>query len=86
MIVGLTYYTHDEIQIEMKQFWGIIKDANAACIQLLKSDGSILELPPALDAFQYASPGEYTLRSTQEVVSNPDFTVCWSIFAPASDT
>jgi hypothetical protein len=34
-------------------------------------------LPPQTDAFKKASPGEYTLRSTQEVVMNPDLISNW---------
>ena len=41
--------------------------------------GEILRLPPLLEAFHPAPPGEYRLRSTQEVVTNPDFTSTWRL-------
>ncbi|MFX0060574.1 MAG: hypothetical protein ACFFC7_00125 [Candidatus Hermodarchaeota archaeon] len=42
-------------------------------------------LPPDLSAFQKAEPGDYRLRSTGEVVINPDFTVLWTVQPPSPD-
>jgi len=36
-------------------------------------------LPPHLDAFELARPGDYQLRSSQEVVVDPDFTTKWTL-------
>jgi hypothetical protein len=44
-------------------------------IEVRRADtGDIFTLPPALEAFAPAPPGEYRLRSTGEVVVDPDFT------------
>jgi len=42
-------------------------------------------LPPDLRAFQDAPPGEYRLRSTGEVVVDPDFISSWTINRPPPD-
>jgi hypothetical protein len=36
-------------------------------------------LPPDLGAFQLAPPGEYRLRSTGEVVTDPDLLATWTV-------
>jgi hypothetical protein len=38
-----------------------------------------LTLPTDLKAFRPAAPGEYRLRSTGEVVKNPDLLTSWTI-------
>lgn len=41
--------------------------------------GEFFWLPPDLRPFQKAPPGEYRLRSTGEVVVDPDLTCGWTI-------
>lgn len=41
--------------------------------------GEFMTLPPDLRAFQLADPGEYRLRSTGEVVTNPDVVTSWTM-------
>jgi hypothetical protein len=41
--------------------------------------GRTMTLPPYISAFHPADPGEYRLRSTGEVVKNPDVLTTWSI-------
>ena len=42
-------------------------------------NGEIEWLPPDLRAFKKARPGEYRLRSTGEVVLDPDYTTVLTI-------
>lgn len=44
--------------------------------------GEKIWLPPDLDAFTPASPGEYRLRGTGEIVVDPDYFATWVINAP----
>jgi hypothetical protein len=46
--------------------------------------GEIYWLPPDLRGWQSAAPGEYRLRSTAEVVVDPDYTASWTITKPAN--
>ena len=43
------------------------------------NDGEILGLPPDLSSTRIAPPGEYRLRSTGEVVVDPDYLTTWNI-------
>ena len=45
----------------------------------LSGDGGDYTLPPHLEAFEPASPGEYRLHGTSEVVTNPDLLTTWTI-------
>ncbi len=45
--------------------------------------GKDLVLPPDLRAFRLANPGRYTLRSTGEVIEDPDMVTTWTIQEPA---
>ena len=47
-------------------------------------DGRKYSLPPDLRSFEYAPSGEYRLRSTGEVVTDPDFLVTWTVKQPDS--
>lgn len=46
--------------------------------------GETYVLPPDLRAWRPAPPGEYRLRSTGEVVVDPDYTASWTITKPSN--
>ena len=72
---------------EQEQMFGVIRSANARGGFEVALDGSregeTYWLPPDLRNFIPAQAGEYRLRSTGEVVSNPDYTSSWTIQPPA---
>jgi len=47
------------------------------------SDCEVECLPPDLRAFRKAEPGEYRLKSSDEVVVDPDYLASWTITRPA---
>jgi hypothetical protein len=47
-----------------------------------QKEGELFWLPPDIRAFQDAQPGEYRLRSTGEIVVDPDFITNWTINHP----
>jgi len=47
-----------------------------------RNDGEIIGLPPDLSSTQVAALGEYRLRSTGEIVVNPDYLTTWNINRP----
>lgn len=79
ILVGITYYTKDNVFIEQKQFWGIVtsSDENGIVIQL--PNGDTASLPPDLHSTTIAKPGKYRLHSTHEIVKNPDFLSVWNV-------
>ena len=79
LLVGITYYTHDNEFIEQKQFYGRVTEANESFIRIEQKNGEMITIPPDLRSTERARPGEYKLRSTGEVVINPDFLATWNL-------
>jgi hypothetical protein len=66
--------------VEQRQFLGTIARIDpAAGIELAHGDGSTYWLPPDVRPLEEAAPGEYRLRSTGEVVVDPDYTCTWTV-------
>jgi hypothetical protein len=65
------------------QLHGVIVDAAPGTGFTLslrgKRLGETVTLPAKLDAFVPASPGRYRLKSTNEVVYDPDYTSLWTM-------
>ena len=77
ILVGITYYTKDNEFIEQKQYWGTVIEANDRQIRFRQKNGDVFWLPPDLSSTKLAPKGEYRLRSTGEIVVDPDFTSVW---------
>ena len=85
--MGLTLVDPGGELIRQEQFVGqIISVSREHGIELdLFGDrgGEPYWLPPQLNAFEKARPGEYRLRSTGEVVVDPDLLSSWTVQAPS---
>jgi hypothetical protein len=81
ILVGLTYKASDGTVKEQVQFDGHIARINEQeGIVIYRRDmASEFTLPPALASLRPASPGEYRLRSTGEVVRDPEVLTTWTI-------
>jgi hypothetical protein len=84
VLVGLSYFKVDaEEPFEQQQMFGRVVSADEREGILLSLEGQRtgeqFNLPPDTRSFREAEPGEYRLRSTGEIVVNPDFTVTFSI-------
>ncbi len=79
LLVGITYYTDSDELIEQKQFFGTVTEANESFILIKQPDGTVFSLPSDLSSTKRARPGEYKLRSTGEIVTNPDFFATWNL-------
>jgi hypothetical protein len=82
VLVGITREGPDGITLE--EFFGTVAQADPSGIVLLLQGVRAADhyhLPPDPRAFFPAEPGSYRLRSTGEVVENPDFTATWKVFA-----
>ena len=83
VLVGLTYVDFDGEVREQTQIHGeVVAADDVTGVVIRQPSGEDFTLPPALDAFEPAEPGEYTLRSTGEVVTDPDLLCSWTITAP----
>ena len=83
VLVGLTHCNSDGSVDRQEQFFGIVQSAHKSAGVLLNLKGTRAgcryNLPPDLRSYFKASPGNYRLRSTNEVVTDPDFTVTFSV-------
>ncbi|MCO8251911.1 hypothetical protein [Comamonas thiooxydans] len=84
VLVGLAYFdVGAEEPFEQQQLLGRVVHADERKGILLSLEGQRageqFHLPPDTRSFRKAEPGEYRLRTTGEVVVNPDFTVTFSI-------
>ena len=85
MLIGLTYYTHDNVFIEQRQYWGTVIESNENRICVKQKNGEVITLPPDLRSTKPAPPGEYRLRSTGEIIVDPDFLTTWNINKPPQE-
>ncbi|MBR0935081.1 hypothetical protein JQ586_17020 [Bradyrhizobium jicamae] len=88
VLAGITYVAADGKTVTSQvQCWGRIVSAKPEGIAIVCEGkmwmGQTMTLPPHLAAFQAARPGEYRLRSTNEMVENPDLTTSWTITQPS---
>ena len=84
VLLALAYFDVDaEEPFEQQQLLDRVVDADERKGILLSLEGQRageqFNLPPDTRAFRGAVPGEYRLRTTGEVLVNPDFTVTLSI-------
>jgi hypothetical protein len=88
VLIGLTTYDADGRMLEHRQIHGTIVAIDAAQgidVQLKgRGYGETFRLPPDLRPLKRARPGEYRLRSTGEVLTDPDLVCSWSVTNPRS--
>ena len=86
VLIGINYCDDNDNLLEQKQVYGTIIKADAKegfAIRLEgQKEGELFWLPPDIRAFQDAQPGEYRLRSTGEIVVDPDLITSWTINRP----
>jgi hypothetical protein len=84
VLVGITRLSRSEEVLSTEQFHGEIIRASRADGIIVRLSGTDEErwLPPDLSRLESAKPGEYRLRSTGEVVVDPDFVSMWTLYPP----
>lgn len=81
LLAGITYLDHNNNLIEQKQLHGYIVRINEheGIVVRLSDSEDEYKLPPDLDSLKQAPKGEYRLRSTGEVVVDPDLLTNWTV-------
>ena len=84
ILIGVTYYDHTGKETAQRQWHGTITEANQTrgIVVELKNDTNQCVLPPDLNGIQQAKRGEYRLRSTGEVIVDPDYLTTWQMKEP----
>jgi len=84
VLVGITRVDHNGELLGQNQFHGRVESLDDDLVHVkIAGSGEDFTLPPEPLAFARASPGEYRLRSTGEIVVDPDFTTSWTVREPA---
>lgn len=87
ILMGVTYLDHDGTFIEQIQMHGTVEAADPIDGFQISLGGNRAGqtwfIPPDPNAISPAAPGSYRLRSTGEVVENPDLITTWTINKPA---
>lgn len=85
LLFGISYLDHRENLLEQEQGHGEIVEITAEVITVkLQGSGEMMTLPPFVNELEEAPPGEYKLRSTGEVVVNPDLIGHFKRISPAN--
>lgn len=86
LLVGITTENMRGEVVRQEQFHGRVAESDPSRGLLLHLEGPIkgetYSLPPDLRSLRPAKPGEYRLRSTGEIVVDPDFTATWTVVQP----
>lgn len=82
LLVGVTYRKHSEEVTGHEEFHGEIVRATQEGGIIVHLAGSDEErwVPPDLSRLEQAEVGEYRLKSTGEVVVNPDYISTWIVY------
>ena len=80
ILVGLTYLDRKGQLLHQLQYHGVISRITAKGIFIRLPNGKDqCSLPPDTSVLKQAMPGNYRLRSTGEIVTNPDYLAQWTI-------
>jgi hypothetical protein len=85
ILVGITYLDSNGALVERVQLHGVIEAATPNGIEISlrgKRAGEVWTMPPTLDAISAAPPGQYSLKSSDEVVDDPDLLSTWTVTKP----
>ena len=80
VLLGLTYVRPEGDRHE--QMFGRVASADQRGISIRldgQRTGEVFHLPPDLQPFETAAPGAYRLKSTGEVLVDPDYLCTWTI-------
>jgi hypothetical protein len=85
ILVGLTWVDEAGATCSQEQFHGIITSATPRGVVVRRSDGRRdFTLPSRPEFIKVAEPGHYRLRTSGEVVENPDLLCAMNMVAQPS--
>jgi hypothetical protein len=84
VLIGLTFVEPGKAD-RLEQMHGIVDDVTEDGFAVHLSSDEIYWLPPDLRPWKPAPEGEYRLRSTGEVVVDPDYITNWRVTSGQSD-
>lgn len=79
LLFGITYLDHEGNELSRFQGHGTIVGVEPLITVRLHGTNEEFTLPPEVDE---AEPGEYRIRSTGEIIVDPDLLARWMVRAP----
>lgn len=79
LLAGVTLLAADGTERGRFEVFGTVISADDEDIAIERADGTVYALPPDLEAIKRAQRGVYTLHSTGEQVTDPDFITTWTV-------
>ncbi|MGK5083863.1 hypothetical protein WDW37_11225 [Bdellovibrionota bacterium FG-1] len=81
VLICLTFDPAPTVHPERKQLFGTIVSASdkEGIIVRLQGSEETYALPPFIEDLEKANPGQYQLKSTGQVVINPDYLAFWVV-------
>ncbi|MDR0274555.1 MAG: hypothetical protein LBI48_04280 [Burkholderiaceae bacterium] len=82
VLVGVTYRDRDSHEVlRLEQFHGVVARASRkGWIVVRWSDDTERSIPPDLSKLEPAASGNYRLKSTGEIVVDPDYLSVWTVY------
>ena len=74
ILIGITYVDPEGEELYRAQMHGVVASASTSNVEVMlrgERHGQNFSLPPDPRFYSVAKPGEYRLRSTGEVINNP---------------
>jgi hypothetical protein len=87
VLIGVTRISSNG-SVEQDQYVGVaeIEDRGTFCLVNVDcTDGETRSYPFDVRAIERANPGEYRLRSSGEIIRNPDFLMKWEVSQGSED-
>ena len=84
LLIGITDLDAAGQETGRDQLFGTIVRINAAEGIVVETAGREFKLPADMDSFRVAPPGDYRVKSTGELVVNPDLLCTWIRARPSS--
>jgi hypothetical protein len=79
VLIGLTVMDQGGEVDHHEQKHGVVERAAENGVAVRLSDGELYWMPPDLGPWKAAAAGEYRLRSTGEVLVDPDYIATWFV-------
>jgi hypothetical protein len=80
VLIGVTVRAPGGELVEQRQLVGMLAGVHPENgIEFILDDGTAYCLPPDSRSLEEARPGEYQLRSTGQVVVDPDYVTSWTV-------
>ena len=85
-LIGLTFIDQDEIVIDQYQTSGVVDELTyKGFFKFNRSNGLEFQLPYDSKTIRTALEGEYSEKSTGNIIINPDYITTWTINIKTTD-